>query len=192
MASHGFVVVNLDPNTIFDFPDVRAREMASALKQVIELAQSGKGPYAAVLDGSRRAVMGHSMGGGGSLAAATADPTLKAAVPITPWHTTRNFSANQVPTLIVACEKDIIAANAQHSNPFYASLGANLPRGKVEIKGADHLCPLSFAKAQDQTNVAKSTVAWLKRFVDEDTRYDALLKGGLNGTEFSQYEVTGF
>jgi dienelactone hydrolase len=192
VASHGFVVVNLDPNNIFDFPDLRAKQMVGAIKQAIELAQGGKAPYAAVLDASRRAVMGHSMGGGGSLVAAEADPTLKAAVPITPWYPSSNFSDVRVPTLIVACEKDIIAGNNTHSHAFYASLPATLPRGDVELKGADHLCPLSLAKAVDQTNVAKSAIAWLKRFVDEDTRYDALLKGGLNGDEFSRYDITGF
>lgn len=192
VASHGFIVVSLDTNTILDFPDLRAKEMAGALKQAIELAQSGKAPYAAVLDASRRAVMGHSMGGGGTLAAAVADKTLKAAVPITPWHTTQSFAGDTVPTLIVACEKDWIAPNKQHSDPFYASLGSTLPRGEIEVKGADHLCPLSLAKASYQNTVAKSAIAWLKRFVDEDGRYDAMVKGGINGGDYSRFDVKGF
>ena len=192
VASHGFVVVNLDPTTILDFPDVRARQMAGALKQAIELAQSGKAPYAAVLDSSRRAVMGHSMGGGGSLVAAENDATLKASVPITPWYTGTNFKDLQVPTLIVACEKDIIAPNKQHSDAFYATMPATLKRGEVELKGADHLCPLSLAKKVDQTNVAKSAIAWLKLFVDEDQRYESLVKTGLNGPEYSRYDIKGF
>jgi len=121
-----------------------------------------------------------------------ADPTLKASVPITPWHTTKSFSNTQVPTLIIACDKDIIAPNKQHSDLFYASLNASLPRGEVDIKGSDHFCPLSLAKASDQMNVAKSAIAWLKRFVDEDTRYDSLLKGGMNGDEFIRYDIKGF
>lgn len=192
VASHGFIVVNLDPTTIFDFPDLRAREMAGAMKQAIELAQVGKAPYANELDATRRAMMGHSMGGGGTLAAAVADSTLKAAVPLAPWHTTKNFANDKVPTLIVACEKDIIAPNAQHSDPFYASLSATLPRGEVEVKGADHLCPISLAKAAYQTTVAKSAIAWLKRFVDEDMRYDALVKGGIDGGDYSRFDVKGF
>jgi triacylglycerol lipase len=192
IASHGFIVVSLDTGTVLDFPDLRAKEMAGALKQAIELAQSGKAPYAAVLDASRRAVMGHSMGGGGTLAAAVADKTLKAAVPITPWHTTQSFAGDTVPTLIVACEKDWIAPNKQHSDPFYASLGSTLPRGEIEVKGADHLCPLSLAKADYQNTVAKSAIAWLKRFLDEDSRYDAMVKGGINGGDYSRFDVKGF
>ncbi|MFT3856000.1 MAG: dienelactone hydrolase family protein [Aquabacterium sp.] len=191
IASHGFVVANLDPNNIFDLPDLRARQMMAAQQQVIELAQGGA-PYATVMDKSRRAVVGHSMGGGGTLSAASKDPSLKAAVPLTPWHTTKSFSANQVPTLIVACEKDAIAPNKQHSDPFYASLSPTLARGEVELKGADHLCPITLAKAVDQVNVAKSTIAWLKRFVDADMRYDGFIKNELNGPEYSRFEVKGF
>jgi dienelactone hydrolase len=192
VASHGFVVVNLDPTNILDFPDVRARQMVGAIKQAIELAQSGKAPYASVLDSSRRAVMGHSMGGGGTLVAAEKDPTLKAAVPIAPWYTGTNFSDLQVPTLIIACEKDFIAGNKTHSDAFYASMPATLKRGEVELKGADHLCPLSLAKKVDQTNVAKSAIAWLKLFVDEDQRYQSLVTQGLNGPEYSRYDIKGF
>ncbi len=191
MASHGFVVINLDTNNIFDQPEQRAKQMAGAIKQVTEQAQAGKAAFSAVADTSRRAVVGHSMGGGGSLAAARNDATLKAAVPLTPWHLTKSFSTIQVPTMIVACEKDTIAPNNQHSNPFYASLNTSLARGKVEIKGADHMCPLSFAKAADQTNVAKMTIAWLKLFLDEDQRYADLVKSGLNGAEFLNYDVQG-
>jgi predicted dienelactone hydrolase len=192
VASHGFVVINLDTNTLADQPDLRAKEMAGALKQVIELAQGGKAPYASVLDATRRGVMGHSMGGGGTLAESVLDPSLKAAVPITPWHTTKSFAKNTVPTLIVACEKDGIAPNKTYSDPMYASLSANLPRGEIEVKGADHLCPLSLAKAAYQTTVSKSVIAWLKRFMDEDTRYDALVKGELNNGDYSRFDVKGF
>jgi predicted dienelactone hydrolase len=192
VASHGFVVINLDTNTLADQPDLRAKEMAGALKHVIELAQGGKAPYASVLDATRRGVMGHSMGGGGTLAQAVLDPSLKAAVPITPWHTTKTFAKNTVPTLILACEKDGIAPNKTYSDPMYASLNTTLPRGEIEVKGADHLCPLSLAKAAYQTTVSKSVIAWLKRFMDEDTRYDALVKGEINNGDYSRFEVKGF
>lgn len=40
--------------------------------------------------------------------------------------------------------------------------------------------------------VGKAMVSWLKRFVDEDTRYDELLKGGMNVGDYSRYDVQGF
>lgn len=192
VASHGFIVVNLDTVNIFDQPPLRAKALAGALQQIKDLVVTGKSAFTAKVDLSRRAVMGHSMGGGGTLLAATADPTLKAAVPITPWNMGSNFAANQVPTLVLSCEKDAIAVNSQHSYPFYASLPATLPRAQVEVGKADHMCPLSFAKATYQTAVSKATIAWLKRFVDDDARYDALVKGGINGGEYIKFTAAGF
>jgi len=192
VASHGFIVVNLDTLNIFDQPPVRAKALAGALQQVKDIAMTGKSAFTAKVDSSRRAVMGHSMGGGGTLIAATADPTLKAAVPITPWSMGASFATNQVPTVIISCEKDAIAVNSQHSYPFYASLPETLPRSQVEVAKADHMCPLSFAKAAYQTAVSKAAIAWLKRFVDEDTRYDALVKGGINGGEYLKFNTAGF
>ncbi|MFT3858606.1 MAG: hypothetical protein QM742_14285 [Aquabacterium sp.] len=191
IASHGFVVINLDPLSIYDQPDIRAREMAAALKQVVNMAKGGKAPFSSVTDVTRRAVSGHSMGGGGTLSAAQADPTLKAAVPLAPWHLTKNFSRVDVPTLIVACEKDTIATNAQHSDKFYASLANDLPRGEVEVKGVDHMCSTNLAPNYID-EVGKAAVAWLKRFVDEDTRYDALIKGGMNVGDYSRFDIKGF
>lgn len=192
IASHGFVVVNLDSVGRADQPDARAVQMADGLKRVVELAKAGSVPYASVADVSRRAVVGNSMGGGAVLSAAVADPTLKAAVALQPWHTTKAFSADAVPTLVVACEKDTIAPNATHSDVFYASLSPALPRGEVEIKGASHVCATFLAPKAQLASNGKVTIAWLKRFVDLDMRYDALVKGGVKEGEFSRFVVEGF
>jgi alpha-beta hydrolase superfamily lysophospholipase len=177
VASHGFVVVNINTKTVLDQPESRATQMAAALKQVVALSKTAGTPFVGKVDETRQAVMGHSMGGGGTLAAARDNANLKAAVPLTPWHTTKDFSGVKVPTLIVACEKDTIAPNASHSNKFYSSLKVSLNRGKVEIAGADHFCATSLANAATQTIVARNAIAWLKRFVDGDTRYQSLIQG---------------
>jgi hypothetical protein len=40
--------------------------------------------------------------------------------------------------------------------------------------------------------VGKAAVSWLKRFVDEDMRYDSLVKGGMNTGDFSRFDMKGF
>ena len=192
VASHGFVVVNMDTVGRGDYPDERAEQAAGALRHVVSLAQAGTAPYAPVADTSRRAVMGNSMGGGASLSAAVVDPTLKAVVALQPWHTTKSFTGVASPTLVVACEKDSIAPNKSHSDVFYNSLSAALPRAEIEMRGAGHLCATFLATAAQKTTMAKSSVAWLKRFLDNDMRYDAMVKGGIDQGEFSRFVVQGF
>lgn len=192
VASHGFVVINMDTLGKGDLPDVRAVQAASALKHVVDMAKAGAVPYAAVTDVSRLAVVGNSMGGGASLRAAVNDPTLKAVVSLQPWHTTKSFSGVASPTLIIACEKDSIAPNKTHADLFYASLPVTLPRAEIEVRGAGHVCATFLATKAQQTTMAKASVAWLKRFLDQDMRYDALVKGGINTGEFSRFVVQGF
>ncbi len=192
MASHGFIVINIDSVGRGDLPDVRAKAVAGALKHVSELVRAGQVPYATLADTSRQAIVGNSMGGGAVLTAAEADPALKAVVALQPWHTTQAFPKVASPTLIVACQKDTIAPNNVHSDVFYASLPDALPRGEIEVKGASHLCATFLASKAQLNTMNKATVSWLKRFLDEDMRYDAMVKGGINEGEFSRFVVEGF
>lgn len=189
VASHGFVVVTVNFNSVFDQPDARATQMAKSLQQVVALSKTSTSPYSGVIDTARQAAMGHSMGGGGALATARGNPALKAAVALAPWHGTKDWSMLQVPTLIVSDEKDFIATNSEHSNPFYASFNAALPSAKIELAGADHLCGIQISAEKCKTALAKYSIAWLKRFVDGDARYTPFVKS--KTAEMSAFDTRG-
>jgi pimeloyl-ACP methyl ester carboxylesterase len=110
------------------------------------------------------------MGGGGSLRAASNRPALQAAIPLTGWHTDKTWSEVTVPTLVVGADNDTVAPVAQHSEPFYTSLPSTLDKAYLELKNASHSAPTSA-----NTTVAKYSISWLKRFIDNDTRYDQFL-----------------
>ncbi|MFI9813498.1 alpha/beta hydrolase family protein [Saccharothrix variisporea] len=165
LASQGFVVITIDTNAVFDLPDARGDELLAAL-DYLTTSSAVKDR----IDPARLAVMGHSMGGGGTLEAAKDRPTLQAAIPLAGWDLNTNFSGNQVPTLVVGAQSDFIAPVGQHSEPFYTSLPATLDKAYLEIRNADH-----FVVNFPNTTIAKYSIAWLKRFVDDDTRYDQFL-----------------
>jgi len=189
VASHGFAVVTVNFNSIFDQPDARGVQMGKALQQVVALSKTSTAPYSGVIDTARQAAMGHSMGGGGTLAIARDNPSLKAAVALAPWHTTKTWSTIQVPTLIISDEKDFIATNSQHSNVFYPSFNAALPSAKIELAGADHLCGIQISAEKCKTSLAKYSVAWLKRFVDGDSRYTPFVKA--KAADMSAFDTRG-
>jgi predicted dienelactone hydrolase len=180
LASHGFVVITIDTNTTSDQPDSRARQLKAALDKVVSLSSSRTNVLYGKVDSSRLAVAGHSMGGGGSLAAARDYPTLKAAVPLAPWHTTKNFSTVRVPTLIIGGENDTVAAVASHSIPFYTSLPSTTPKGYLELNAEDHFFPQD---SGEYGLVGKYMISWFKRFVDSDTRYSPFLCGAPHQTQ---------
>jgi predicted dienelactone hydrolase len=180
IASQGFVVFNIDTLTTSDQPATRGRELLAALDFL-----TGQSSVRARIDKSRLAVMGHSMGGGGTLEAAKTRSSLKAAVPLTPWDLTKNFSAVTVPTMIIGAQSDTIAPVRQHSEPFFDSLPKAAGKGYLELTGASH-----FAPNIPNTTISSTSVAWLKRFVDGDTRFEQFLcPGPSTGSTVSQYEI---
>ncbi|WP_197288458.1 dienelactone hydrolase family protein [Nocardia sp. NRRL S-836] len=165
LASQGFVVFTIDTNTIYDQPDSRASQLLAALDYLTQQSS-----VRSRIDATRLGVMGHSMGGGGTLRAASQRPTLQAAIPLTAWHTTKNWSSVRVPTLVVGAEDDSIAPVATHSEPFYTTLPSTLDKAYLELNNATHFAPNS-----NNTTIAKYSISWLKRFIDNDTRYEQFL-----------------
>ncbi|MEV7423760.1 alpha/beta hydrolase [Streptomyces sp. NPDC091212] len=165
LASQGFVVFTIDTNTTLDAPDSRGRQLLAALDY---LTQSSS--VRTRIDSARLGVMGHSMGGGGSLEAAKSRTSLKAAVPLTAWDLNKNWAQLRTPTLLVGADGDTVAPVASHSEPFYESLPGSLDKAYLELKGASHSAPTTA-----NTTIAKYSLSWLKRFIDSDTRYEQFL-----------------
>jgi dienelactone hydrolase len=167
LASFGFVIFTINTNSTSDQPSTRAREMLAALDYLTNTSTAKSR-----VDASRLGVSGHSMGGGGTLEASVSRPSLKAAVPMDPWDQTKNFSTDTVPTLIIAAQNDNIAPVAQHAKPFYNSIPTSVQKMYVELAGAGHNVTNSANVTQ-----AQFEVAFLKRFLDNDTRYTQFLCG---------------
>ena len=160
MASHGFVVMTINTNSTFDQPPSRATQLMAALRY---LTNSSNSTVRSRVDANRLGVAGHSMGGGGSLMAARDNPSLKAAVPMTPWSSTKSFSTVRVPTIMFGAENDSVAPVSSHSIPFYTSLPASLDKAYAELNNASHFAPNS-----TNTPIGRYSVAWVKRFMDND------------------------
>lgn len=175
LASHGFVVIVIDTFTTGDQPDSRAKQAEAALQQVLQLSASKSSPVFGKADKHRLAIMGHSMGGGAALIAAREHPKLlKAALAFTPWSTDRKFDTVSVPTMLIGCERDAIAPNNVHSNPIYDSLPGSLHKAHVELKGQSHFCP---QLPGNYPLMGRYTIAWMKRFLDDDVRYTPFICG---------------
>jgi dienelactone hydrolase len=182
LASQGFVVLTMATNTIYDQPDSRGRQLQAALSY---LTSSSSG-VSDRIDSGRLALMGHSMGGGGTLRAVADNPSIKAAIPMTPWHTDKSWGEVRTPTLIFGAENDTIAPHNTHAEPFYASLPSSLPKAYLELNGASH-----FAPNTSDTTIAKYSISWLKRFVDDDTRYSQFVcPGPSSSLTVEKYQAT--
>jgi predicted dienelactone hydrolase len=181
LASFGFVVIGIETNSRYDQPNSRGAQLLAALDWAVNSS-----PAASRIDRTRLAVAGHSMGGGGSLYAANVRPTLQAAIPLAPWHTTKTWSNIRVPTMIIGGESDSIAPVSSHSEPFYNSIPSTSEKAYLELNAASHFFPQS-----PNTPQARMMISWLKAFVDNDTRYlQFLCPGPAPGGSTEEYRNT--
>ncbi|WP_414938444.1 alpha/beta hydrolase family protein [Amycolatopsis sp. cmx-11-51] len=180
LASQGFVVFTIDTNTIYDQPASRGDQLLAALDYLTQ-----RSTVRSRIDTSRLAVAGHSMGGGGSLEAAQDRPSLQAAVPLAPWNTQKSWSSLRVPTFVIGGESDAVAPVASHSIPFYTSIPAAAEKAYMELDNASHFFPNTV-----NTTMAKYTISWLKRFVDNDTRFEQFLCPAPDDRAISDYRDT--
>jgi dienelactone hydrolase len=165
VASQGFVVFVIDTDSRLDPPTSRADQLLAALDYLVTTSS-----VRTRVDASRLAVAGHSMGGGGTIEAANDRPSLQAAVALQPWHSDKTWPGVHVPAMIIGAELDTTAPVATHSEPMYVSIPAASEKAYLELNGADHRVGTT-----GDTTQAKFLIVWLKRYVDNDTRYDQFL-----------------
>lgn len=161
LAARGFVVVTFNTNDDYEGPVPRSAELLAALDWLTTTSASR-----ALVDPTRLAVMGHSAGGGGSLEAALRRPSLKALVAMQPGSANKNLAGVRVPSLVFAGQNDPIAAKETQAIPLYNAIPAATPKLYAEIKNGDH-----FSSNSPNVPTAALSIAWLKRYVDNDARY---------------------
>jgi dienelactone hydrolase len=180
VASHGFVAFAIDTNSRSDFPDSRGDQILAALDYL-----TGQSSVRTRIDSSRLAVSGHSMGGGGTLAAANDRPSIQAAVALQPWHSTKSWSGIRVPTMIIGAENDSTASVSSHSEPFYNSIPASSEKAYVELNNEGHL-----AGNTNPDDQARAMITWLKRYVDDDLRYEGLMCPPPTSSDYQEWRDT--
>jgi pimeloyl-ACP methyl ester carboxylesterase len=184
VASHGYVGVTVEPlNTNVDQPSVRAAALWAAIGTLKAENTRATSPLIGKISDCF-GVMGHSMGGGGSLHAANLHPTdIKAAIPLNPWQTGGSFPKIVAPTLILAGQTDTTAPPAQHGKVHYDSIPATTIKQYVEATGGSHQSAFS----PNGLN-ARYAISWLKYNVDGDVRYRPFLDKAATG--LSTFETT--
>lgn len=180
LATHGFVVVTINTNSIYDYPPSRANQLLAALRTVTALTT---GPVAGKIDVTRQGVGGWSMGGGGAMLAAGMTPGLKGGVGFAPWAQSSNVSQSAVPMAYIAGTADWVAPAGSHASLFYNATPLTTKKLLGIIQGADHNFPKTASQPASYTQVA-----WMKRFLDGDTRYSQFLRAD---TRYATFRSTG-
>jgi dienelactone hydrolase len=178
LASHGIVTITIDTNTTADQPPTRAAALLDALESVAAEHERSGSPLMGKLDKSRQALMGWSMGGGGTLIAANRTPTLKAAISMCGWNPTGWYAENKVPSLMFASLGDPLAGG--QSQGFYATIPESTPKMLIEAGIGDHF--LANNPANMSGMIGRYGLSWMKVFLQGDERYRQFLLQMPSGT----------
>lgn len=172
LASWGFVVINVGTTTLTDDPASRGRQITAAGTQLLALGNATGNPVSGKVNGTLGAV-GHSMGGGGVMAALRDDARFRAGVPTAPYYPNQNFSAVTEPTFFLTCQSDPVAHGDDYAVPWYNSM-SQAEKLYIEVPG-DHLCPMT--GSGNKAKQGKWIVSFLSHWLRADTRFSPFLCG---------------
>lgn len=176
LASHGIIALLIQPTNVLDWNDARAVDLQAALA-VVRGSLNQSGPLAGKIDIDNVGFMGQSMGGGGTLIAANeVGDDIQAAIPMEPYAPGVSFPNITVPTLIIAAELDTVAAVSSNAFAHYNSIPNSTTKIYMEGAGADHY--YSTDRYEDDFDMnARYAVAFIKLYLEGDTRYETYLYG---------------
>jgi pimeloyl-ACP methyl ester carboxylesterase len=169
LASHGFIVINIDTNTTSDQPAQRATALYGALETLRQENTRSGSPLLGHVRTTHMGVIGWSMGGGGAMLAASEHSNLKAVVALSPWGGTA--ATNSVPALILGASADALSMDMPAG--LYDALPAATPRLLFIASGGS----TSTANTPSglSGDIGRFGVAWFRVFLDGDMRYRQLL-----------------
>jgi len=171
LASHGIVALTIGTNTPTDSAQLRSSALLDALATIRAENTRAGSPLAGKLASDRLGIMGWSLGGGGTLIAASSTPSLKAAITMAAYGPGAQYPQDQVPTLFLAGSADPNAGG--QSQGMFASLPGTTPKMLFEVQGGPHEVGNDPQNANGE--IGRYGLSWLEVFLVGDDRYRQFL-----------------
>jgi triacylglycerol lipase len=185
-ASHGIAILLESPTTTGDLPPTRATQLEAGVQQIATENTRDGSPLKGKLATDRVCLIGHSMGGGGTLIAAQDEGSnIRCDSPLQPWEPGLTFPMIVAPTMIIAAQSDTVAAPASNALPFYMSIPSSTPKYYVEVAGANHFLSSGDLGTNYDTQ-STYLIAFYKVYLEDDMRYMSILTG-MPDPALSQY-----
>ncbi len=197
LATLGMAVMIIDTNGPEDSLEDRSQALIAGINFMKAENANSESPIQGRIDTSKLAIMGHSLGGGGALQAASVlGDDIKAVVPLSPYCCELGqsyegaFSSVSVPTLIFVSAVDNIAPPETHAKALFDSISSGTHKAYVEFAEGDH--NIATNSGTDLGTFGRFTYAWLKMHFDMDPRFAAVFDdvGDEYADKFSRFENT--
>jgi dienelactone hydrolase len=164
------VTITIGTNSTSDPPAARAEALMDALETCTAENERADSPIKGKISKDHLGVAGWSMGGGGTLIAASRNPELKAAVSFAAWQPTGG-AMNKVPVLMFEATADALAAGM--SDGYYSATPDTTPKILFEVNGAGH--DVANNPANSRGIIGLYGLSWFKLYLEGDERYKPFL-----------------
>lgn len=184
LAAHGFVTITVDTNTPLDSPEARASALVGAVQTLRSEGDRAGSPLQGKMSDSY-GVMGHSMGGGGTLQAA-ADNLFGAAVSLMPWTVRKDFTGARTPILVISGQTDALVNPDDVYATIYPTITSQY-KALTEYALESHVFANNpLANTAHAQLAAQYALAWFETFLHTDARYESVIK---NNAAFSRFDA---
>ena len=192
LASHGFVVMYINPADLLANADNRAIALSAAVNALAaENTRSGS-PLAGKLLVNKIAVMGHSYGGGGALLAADArnNSHIAAVLALSPVPSSADpYNGDRLPTMIISAVGDPYLSDfPQFFNRIPSTTTkvlANFKSDWSSWQSMHHITLTPLGTHLTDPEVARLGLSFLEVYLYGDTRYKPFLVNSANLANFS-------
>jgi len=195
LASLGYSVFILETNTPTDGLAARADALIAAVDFIKSENQNSEAPVNNKIDPDKIGIMGHSMGGGASLAAAAElGDSIAAVIPLALYccepgqSFSGDYSSVSAPALVIASAADEVAPPEAHAKLLYDSVGSN--KIYMELSEGDHMFVSN--SGNEKATLARFVLAFLKVQVDGKSNLASHLSDPTSEytDKFSNYETS--
>lgn len=185
LSSHGYAVLAMTPTNILGSPTVwKTAHLSGFAKLAEENARAGS-PLQNSIDLDQRAIMGFSMGGGGTLlAAGELGEGFASAIALAPWlgGLDPDYLNIKEPVLVLGSADDTLAY-ASTVGSYYESLPADIVRAIAIYRDSTHFEWYGSGDAEQKTKFKILITAWM----DWRMKNDASARDYYDGSEHARH-----
>jgi len=171
LTSHGYVVITMTPTNVLGTPPVwRNAHLAGFSKLEQENNRAGS-PMHNRINIDQRAIMGFSMGGGGTLlAAGELGEGFATAIALAPWlgSNSPDYLNINEPVLVLGSENDTLAY-ASTVGSYYESLPSEIARAIAIYRGSNHFEWYGSGDEEQKTKFKVLITAWMNLHMKGDS-----------------------
>jgi alpha-beta hydrolase superfamily lysophospholipase len=181
LASHGFVVMFIDPKDLGASPNTRSLALSQAVNALVGENTRSASPLFGRLLVNKIAVMGHSYGGAGALlATGVGNSHIAAALGLSPVSSsTSPYGADRTPTMMISAVGDTFESDFPQQYGTIPStttkLLANFKRNNAEWENMHAIGLTPLGTHTTDPEVARLGLSFLEVYLYGDTRYQPFL-----------------